>query len=59
MLHLKDIKNQLPNEVSAFFSELKITKFLYQAGIRKQKGYSVSALFIFIFCLVFKGKSIN
>lgn len=59
MLHLKDIKNQLPNEVKAIFSELKIIPFLHQAGIQKKKGYSASVIFTFIFSLIFKGKSLN
>ena len=44
MLHLKDIKNKLPNEVKALFSELKMILFLHQAGIQKKKGYSASVI---------------
>lgn len=59
MVHLKDVKNQLPNEIKALFSELKVTQFLKQAHISKQKGYSVAVLFTFLFSLVFKGKSLH
>ncbi|AYW45772.1 transposase [Tetragenococcus koreensis] len=59
MVHLKDVKNQLPNEIKALFSELKVTQFLKQAHISKQKGYSVAVLFTFLFSLVFKGKTLN
>nr|WP_226996706.1 hypothetical protein [Tetragenococcus koreensis] len=59
MVHLKAIKNQLPNEIKALFSELKVTQFLKQAHMEKQKGYSVAILFTFLFSLVFKGKSLN
>lgn len=59
MIHLKAIKNQLPNEVKATFSELKVPSFLRQAHIHKQKGYSVAVIFTFLFSLVFKGKSLH
>ena len=54
MVHLKAIKNQLPNEIKALFSELKVTQFLKQAHMEKQKGYSEAILLTFLFSLVFK-----
>lgn len=59
MIHLKNIKNQLPNEMNAIFSELNVLKFLRQTSICKQKGYSPAIIFTFLFSLVFKGKTLN
>ncbi|GEQ58143.1 IS4 family transposase [Tetragenococcus koreensis] len=59
MIHLKNIKNQLPNEMNAIFSELNVLKCLRQTSICKQKGYSPAIIFTFLFSLVFKGKTLN
>ncbi len=58
-IHLKNIKNQLPNEMNAIFSELNVLKCLRQTSICKQKGYSPAIIFTFLFSLVFKGKTLN
>lgn len=59
MIKQKDIKKQLPNEIYAIFSELKIFTHLRQARITKQKGCETAYLFTVLFSLVFKGKSLN
>lgn len=49
--------NQLPNEMKAVFSELKIFKHLRQAGISKSLGFTCSYLFRIVFCLIFQHKN--
>lgn len=49
--------NQLPNEMNAVFSELKIFKHLRQAGINKTFGFTSSHIFRIIFCLIFQHKN--
>ncbi|MBX4384475.1 hypothetical protein K4G98_28345, partial [Mycobacterium tuberculosis] len=47
----KHSNEQLPNELSAVFSELQGTKHLRQAGIRKSFGFPCAIYFSL--CLVF------
>lgn len=59
MLKQTAIKNQLPNEISATFQELKIGQSLRNAGVAKEKGFSCLDIFTFIFSMISKGKSLN
>lgn len=59
MLKQTTVKNQLPSEISATFAELRITDFLRKAGITKSKGFPARRVFIFLFSLIFKGRSLN
>ncbi len=45
MIIEKDSNEQLPNERSALFSELQLSKHLRKAGIRKSFGFSCAYLF--------------
>ena len=59
MINQDAIKKQLPNDIFAVFSELKLLTHLRQAGITKQKGVDTGFLFTVLFSLVFKGKTLN
>lgn len=59
MLNQTSIKKQLPTDIFAIFSELKVFYHLRKAGITKQKGYETAFLFTVLFSLVFKGKSLH
>lgn len=50
-------KNQLPEEISTVFRELKITKHLRNAGIHKNFGFSSTYLFTLVFSLIFYHKN--
>ncbi len=45
MKNEKHSNEQLPNELSAVFSELQVSKYLRQVGIRKSFGFSCAYLF--------------
>lgn len=49
--------NQLPNELTSIFKELKVLKHLKKAGITKNFGFSCGYLFKLIFCLIFQNKN--
>lgn len=49
---------QLSKELSATFSELKVSHFLKKAGITKSKGTPTFTLFVFLFSLIFEGKTL-
>jgi hypothetical protein len=57
MINEKQSNEQLPNELSAIFSELQISKHLRDAGIRKNFGFSCAYLFQLIFSLIFHQKN--
>ncbi len=57
MIKEKHSNEQLPNELSAVFSELQVTKYLRQAGIRKNFGFSYAYLFQLVFSLIFHQKN--
>lgn len=59
MLNQTPTKKQLPIEILAIFSDLKVHYHLRKAGITKQKGFETAVLFNVLFSLVFKGKSLN
>jgi DDE superfamily endonuclease len=54
--HQPDL-NQLPNELKPAFQELKVLKYLHQAGFRKRFGLSCARLFQIIFILMFHQKN--
>jgi hypothetical protein len=49
--------NQLPNELKPAFQELKVMKYLQQAGFRKRFGFSCARLFQLVFVLLFHQKN--
>jgi hypothetical protein len=57
MIKEKHSNEQLPNELSAVFSELQLSKYLRQAGIRKSFGFSCAYLFQLVFSLIFHQKN--
>ncbi|MGN8845431.1 IS4 family transposase, partial [Niallia sp. HCP3S3_B10] len=57
MIKEKHSNEQLPNELSAVFSELQVSKYLRQAGIRKNFGFSCAYLFQLVFSLIFHQKN--
>jgi hypothetical protein len=57
MINEKHSNEQLPNELSAVFSELQVSKHLRHAGIRKSFGFSCAYLFRLVFCLIFHQKN--
>jgi hypothetical protein len=57
MINENHSNEQLPNELSAVFSELKLSKHLRQAGIRKSFGFSCAYLFQLVFTLIFHQKN--
>lgn len=59
MLNQTPIKKQLPIEIFAVFSELKLFHHLRISGVTKKKGHETAFLFTVLFSLVFKGKSLN
>ena len=59
MINENHSNEQLPNELSAVFSELQLLKHLRQAGIRKSFGFSCAYLFQLVFTLIFHQLLIN
>lgn len=57
MIKQLDDKMQLPNELNAAFNELGILKYLRQAGITKNLGFSCSDLLKLVFCLIFQHRN--
>lgn len=57
MIEQNHLNNQLPNEISHAFSELKVLHYLRKAGIIKGFGYTTSSLFQLVFLLIFHHKN--
>lgn len=49
--------NQLPKKLKCSFQELRVTKFLQQAGFRKRFGFRCTGLFQLVFMLLFHHKN--
>lgn len=58
MMKRTAIKDQLPKEIYATFYELKVAKFIRLANISKQKGFSSTFIFVYLFSIIFKGKNL-
>ncbi|OHR70851.1 hypothetical protein HMPREF3291_06365 [Bacillus sp. HMSC76G11] len=57
MINENHSNEKLPNELSAVFSELQLSKHLRKAGIRKSFVFSCAYLFHLVFCLTFHQKN--
>ena len=57
MITRKLLANQLPVETIADLNELRFLHHLRNAGIKKRLGFSVGALFLLIFSLVFQHRN--
>jgi hypothetical protein len=57
MINEKYSNEQLPNELSSVLTELQLTKYLRQAGIKKGFGFSCAYLFQLVLSLIFHHKS--
>lgn len=54
---IKDFENGLESSAQTFFKDFRINSFLNRSHFVKTKGASCSAIFIFLFTLIFKQKS--